>query len=210
MYTFPIWIQLPGLCLNLWNDRCLSKIASMVGRPISTDKLNATKDRLSYARVLMEVTMPNVLAKTIEIRKPRGRTRKQPVVYEFYPRWCNHCKFLGHDEDHCGKKKVVKQWVPKKKKVVEEQEATHIVPLEKEANKENDLDKGKGPARKDQSFSSIGAKQNKGSGSSAPGSRCVASSRVESIVYSNSFYLLQEEVDVGIIEENNVDAYFFG
>ena len=53
--SVPIWIQLPGLPLDCWNARSLGKIVSKVGKPITTDRLTLTKERLSFARVLVEV-----------------------------------------------------------------------------------------------------------------------------------------------------------
>ncbi|CAH9105719.1 unnamed protein product, partial [Cuscuta europaea] len=35
----PIWVKLPNLPLNLWNEEAMSKIASKVGVPITTDKV---------------------------------------------------------------------------------------------------------------------------------------------------------------------------
>ena len=53
--SVPIWIKLPGLPLDCWNARALGKIVSKVGKPISTDKLTLSKERISFARVLVEV-----------------------------------------------------------------------------------------------------------------------------------------------------------
>lgn len=53
--SIPVWRNLPGLPLECWNATALGKITSKVGKPISTDKLTYTKERLSYARVLVEV-----------------------------------------------------------------------------------------------------------------------------------------------------------
>ncbi|XP_020243214.1 uncharacterized protein LOC109821441 [Asparagus officinalis] len=70
---YPMWIQLPGLRLNLWNAKCISKIASLIGRPIATDKLTASRQRLEYARVLVEVSMPSPLPDHISIQGPKGK-----------------------------------------------------------------------------------------------------------------------------------------
>lgn len=96
--TFPIWIQLPRLNLNLLNPLCLSKIASIIGHPISTDKMTTQHERLAYARVLIEVTMPKVLPNFVEIRGSRGLSIKHEVVYEFYLQWCKFGKCLGHSK----------------------------------------------------------------------------------------------------------------
>ncbi|XP_020271064.1 uncharacterized protein LOC109846252 [Asparagus officinalis] len=111
--NYPIWIQLPGLRLNLWNAKCLSKIASVIGKPIATDKLTANRQRLSYARVLVEVKMPSTLPDHISIQGPNGKMINQRVHYEWKPKWCDYCKQLGHDAKSCRKQVRTQKWVPK-------------------------------------------------------------------------------------------------
>jgi hypothetical protein len=40
--------------LSCWSPRCLSKIASVLGKPLQSDRLTSSMSRLSYARVLVE------------------------------------------------------------------------------------------------------------------------------------------------------------
>ncbi|KAL3839389.1 hypothetical protein ACJIZ3_023980 [Penstemon smallii] len=83
-----VWVNLPDLPLDCWNAKVLSKIVSKIGKPIATDKLTHTKERLSYARVM---------------RSPmtQGIIRKQPIVYEYQPRFCKECKTFGHSTKGC-------------------------------------------------------------------------------------------------------------
>ncbi|XP_020255648.1 uncharacterized protein LOC109832661 [Asparagus officinalis] len=111
--TYPIWIQLPGLRLNLWNTKCLSKIASVIGKPIATDKLTANRQRLLYARVLVEVKMPSMLPDHISIQGSNGKMINQRVQYEWKPKWCDYCKQLGHDAKFCRRQIRTQRWVPK-------------------------------------------------------------------------------------------------
>ncbi|CAH9094718.1 unnamed protein product [Cuscuta europaea] len=46
-----IWVKFPKLPMKLWNDEAMSEVVSMVGVPITTDKI--TQER--FARVLIEV-----------------------------------------------------------------------------------------------------------------------------------------------------------
>ncbi|XP_020253839.1 uncharacterized protein LOC109830893 [Asparagus officinalis] len=109
---YPMWIQLPALKLNLWNEKGISKIASLIGRPIATDKLTANRQRLAYARVLVEVKLPTSLPDQIVINSPNGRKFNQKIVYELKPRWCEHYKQVGHDLLKCKKKPMVQRWMP--------------------------------------------------------------------------------------------------
>jgi len=101
--SVPIWIQLPDLPLDCWNARALSKIVSRVGKPITTDKMTLTKERLSFARVLVEVDVSAEIVSDVEIRLPTGVVYNQLVIHEFTPKFCKRCKTFGHVEGTCGK-----------------------------------------------------------------------------------------------------------
>jgi hypothetical protein len=44
MKAVPIWIKLPNLKLHLWSVQVLSKIASVMGTPLFTDKITASRE----------------------------------------------------------------------------------------------------------------------------------------------------------------------
>ena len=101
--TVPVWIQLPDLPLDCWNARALSKIVSKVGKPITTDKMTRTKERISFARVLVEVDASKELVKVVEVMLPTGVVYDQLVVFEFTPKYCKKCKTFSHSDDGCNK-----------------------------------------------------------------------------------------------------------
>ncbi|XP_020245418.1 uncharacterized protein LOC109823554 [Asparagus officinalis] len=113
-FSYPMWVQFPRLKLNLWSSTRISKIASLIGKPITTDKLTATRQRLSYARVLVEVKLPfkEPLPDSLKIEGPDGKSYMQQVLYEFKPKWCSTCCMVGHDTEQCRKNKTKKVWVP--------------------------------------------------------------------------------------------------
>ncbi|XP_020272640.1 uncharacterized protein LOC109847811 [Asparagus officinalis] len=125
--VYPMWIQLPGLKLNLWNAKAISKIFSIIGKPISIDKLTATRQRLAYARVLVEVTMPAPLPDSISIQGPNESIFTQKVIYEFKPRWCEFCRMVGHESSLCRRKVRVQKWIPKQniKPVIQQEGKTN-------------------------------------------------------------------------------------
>ena len=51
----PVWVQLYGLELKYWNPKSLSRIGSTLGRPIMADAATITKERVAYARLLIDV-----------------------------------------------------------------------------------------------------------------------------------------------------------
>jgi hypothetical protein len=83
----------------------LSKLASVLGKPIQCDKLTSTKERLSYARVLVEVDLLADLRSSINVVLPSGSPLIQRVIYETLPKFCKHCKVLGHSTGTCSKSK---------------------------------------------------------------------------------------------------------
>jgi len=101
--TVPVWVQLPDLPLDCWNARALSKIASRIGKPITTDRMTLTKERLSFARVMVEVDASKELVSSLEIKLPTGDIYDQLVVFEDTPKYCKKCKVFGHIESACSK-----------------------------------------------------------------------------------------------------------
>ncbi|KAJ6323972.1 hypothetical protein OIU76_011301 [Salix suchowensis] len=113
MTQVPVWIKFPNLPLKYWTPRCLSKLASVLGKPIQCDKLTATKERVSYARVLVEVDLLAELRSSINVTLPNGNPLIQRVIYETLPKFGKHCKVLGHSTGACSKGKAEARTVKK-------------------------------------------------------------------------------------------------
>ncbi|KAL0446225.1 UNVERIFIED_CONTAM: hypothetical protein Slati_1750400 [Sesamum latifolium] len=97
----PIWATLPSLPLECWNPNALSKIGSRLGNPMAMDSLTMNMERISYARILVEVDASKELVDQVEFILPNGVVRKQPVRYEFTPKFCTTCNRFGHLSDSC-------------------------------------------------------------------------------------------------------------
>ncbi|KAL0348042.1 UNVERIFIED_CONTAM: hypothetical protein Sangu_1032000 [Sesamum angustifolium] len=65
------------------------------------DSLTMKMERVSYARILVEVDASKKLVDHVEFILPNGVTRKQPVVYEYTPKFCSTCKRFGHLKESC-------------------------------------------------------------------------------------------------------------
>ncbi|XP_043724094.1 protein DGS1, mitochondrial-like [Telopea speciosissima] len=50
----PVWVSLPNLPFHFWSPEALSSIGSVIGKPIVTDKMTSSMERLSYARLCVE------------------------------------------------------------------------------------------------------------------------------------------------------------
>ncbi|XP_020266897.1 uncharacterized protein LOC109842429 [Asparagus officinalis] len=150
-YNYPMWVQFPNLRLNLWSSVGISKIASFIGYPITTDKLTATRERLSYARVLLEVKLPlkDPLPDEIIVQGPDGESYKQSVLYKLKPRWCSLCNILEHEtEKYRRKKNVNKKWIPVNKQPVKD------APMNQSNVQQQDLVNKEGPTE------SVGSEKN--------------------------------------------------
>lgn len=160
----PIWVQFPGLNLDLWTTRNLSRVASYVGVPIISDACTAVRDRLTYARVLVEVPLNGKLPDNIPMDCD-GEKFLQQVIYEWKPVRCGHCGWLGHDAPNCrrnkgaGGTKKPEQTVESNSKGEEISDVEKIVEEEVQQNKQVDAPV---PAKEQASSSETNRQQGKG------------------------------------------------
>ncbi|CAH9089753.1 unnamed protein product [Cuscuta europaea] len=98
-----IWVKFHDLPLQLWNDEAMSEVASMVGVPITTDKITQERINNDYARVLIEVDISKPPPLSFPIWLPSQKVIKQSVVYETFPSYCFLCKEFGHHPFICKK-----------------------------------------------------------------------------------------------------------
>lgn len=96
-------MKFSNLPLRCWSPPCLSKIASVLGKPIQYDQLTSNLSRLSYARVLIKIDLREELRHSIEVSLPSGPTLYQKVVYETLPKFCNFYHVLGQSHLLCPK-----------------------------------------------------------------------------------------------------------
>ncbi|CAH9120294.1 unnamed protein product [Cuscuta europaea] len=92
-----------NLHMKLWNEDAMSEVASMVGVPLSTDKVTQDRSNNFYARVLIEVNVSKPPPLSFPIRLPSRKVVNQSVVYETFPNFCFHCKEYGHHPFICKK-----------------------------------------------------------------------------------------------------------
>ncbi|KAK4397775.1 hypothetical protein Sango_1253000 [Sesamum angolense] len=97
----PVWAILPSLPLECWHPNALGKISSRLGTPIAMDSLTMRMERVSYARILVEVDASKTLVDHVEFKMPNGVTRRQPIVYEYTPKFCTECNHFSHHQNSC-------------------------------------------------------------------------------------------------------------
>ncbi|KAK4713550.1 hypothetical protein R3W88_019457 [Solanum pinnatisectum] len=86
--TIPFWVKLPNLPLNCWNEVVLSKIGSILGKPLYADECTSQVNRISFARILVEVDITRPLPKVIKMHDPKGKVLEQQVWFEWKPIFC--------------------------------------------------------------------------------------------------------------------------
>ncbi|XP_075083268.1 uncharacterized protein LOC142167018 [Nicotiana tabacum] len=105
LYTVPIWIKLYGLDFKYWRPKGLSKIGSLIRKPLMVDQNTEKKLGLNFARLLVEVGMDTILPDCILFRNEKGSVVEQKVIYDWKPTLCKFCNKYGHSEAECRKKK---------------------------------------------------------------------------------------------------------
>lgn len=94
--TIPLWVRLPDLPLNCWENESLRKIGSSLGNPIYEDDCTTKIYCISYARILvkMDITLP--LPTKVKLKDPNGRQFEQVVDYDRKLVYFTKCLQLGH------------------------------------------------------------------------------------------------------------------
>ncbi|XP_070004223.1 uncharacterized protein [Nicotiana sylvestris] len=86
-----------------WGKQALAKIAGMVGNPLKSDKATTMKERMTYARVLVEVPINMEFLDTVMFENEHGQIVEQEIEFEWKPVLCTKCKNYGHELKECRK-----------------------------------------------------------------------------------------------------------
>lgn len=105
LYTVPIWVKLPALDFKYWGPKGLSKIGSMIGKPLMADKNTERKIGLNFARLLIEVDVDSPLPDKVFFKNEKGALVEQRIQYDWKPVLCKHCQKYGHSKEECRRKK---------------------------------------------------------------------------------------------------------
>lgn len=74
----------------------LSRIGSGLGIPMYTDECTINVERISYARILVEIDVTRELPHVVKAMDPNGKLFEQEVVYDWVPEYCHTCLQVGH------------------------------------------------------------------------------------------------------------------
>lgn len=102
--TVPVWIKLPHLPLICWNNKILSAIGSVIGKPIRMDDPTFRRSRLAFAHLCVEVEIGSDFADSVELYREDGsvyRQDRQEIIYEWKPMRCTLCFSINHSNSAC-------------------------------------------------------------------------------------------------------------
>ncbi|XP_059306221.1 uncharacterized protein LOC132057613 [Lycium ferocissimum] len=118
MRIVPIWVTFPRRpsVSSGYQRENMGLIASYLGKPVCTDKLTASCEMVSYARMLIEMDITQVLPDVLVIEQQNGELREQEIEYEWHPKLCHECHELGHLAEECKARGEANENMPKKKK----------------------------------------------------------------------------------------------
>ncbi|XP_074293555.1 uncharacterized protein LOC141620634 [Silene latifolia] len=81
----------------------LSKITSKIGKPLYADNATTSKEKLFFARVMVEVDVSQDLPECVVLNVPYLGQISQKIIYEWLPYYCKWCGKLGHTSRTCKK-----------------------------------------------------------------------------------------------------------
>ncbi|XP_060201907.1 uncharacterized protein LOC132630340 [Lycium barbarum] len=87
----PLWVTFPNLPVEYWSIENLGRIASYIGNLVCTDSLIAKEERISYARMLIELDVTQLLPEQMVIEEAHGKCITQQLNYDWWLKYCQDC-----------------------------------------------------------------------------------------------------------------------
>lgn len=98
----PIWIDLPGLPPNYYQDSFLQNIVAPIGQYLKRDNPTRCATRIEGARVCVDMDVSKEPLIAIWAGMPRQpNSFTQEVTYETLPAYCINCSMQGHNSKTC-------------------------------------------------------------------------------------------------------------
>lgn len=113
----PTWVRVK-LDFKYWGERSLFKIVGGLGKPVKVDMTTKNRDRLNFARILIEMSIDHEFPDQLVFINKNGIEVCVEIEYEWKPIQCANCQLMGHHEKECRKivekDRIQKVWIPKK------------------------------------------------------------------------------------------------
>ncbi|GLJ53244.1 hypothetical protein SUGI_1134770 [Cryptomeria japonica] len=98
--TAPIWVRLPGLPLEYWEESIFKWIGNSFGHFVGVDEITRSKSRLVYDHFCVQATMSKNLPNFITLKSKLG-SWTQALVYENATLFYQKCRKYGHVISQC-------------------------------------------------------------------------------------------------------------
>lgn len=121
--------------MKYWEKGALTKIVGLVGNPVKANSATTMKQRLMYARVMVEVKMNHPLPNTVLFENEVECVVEKKEEYEWKPIFCMHCQIFGHEFQNCRKAVQVAEEKNGKQQVTVEQTNNLQAKLTREGEK---------------------------------------------------------------------------
>ncbi|KAJ8423454.1 hypothetical protein Cgig2_012911 [Carnegiea gigantea] len=95
--------------IKYWGLDSLSKLGSMLGVLIKTDRVTKEKTALSYAHMLIEMKLNETFPEYSDFINDWDVVMRQSVKYEWKPIKCDYYQMLGHEDTKCGRKNKIRK-----------------------------------------------------------------------------------------------------
>ncbi|XP_026428972.1 uncharacterized protein LOC113324912 [Papaver somniferum] len=101
--TAYICVQLPGISIKYCKEKILMNIGKALGRPVKVDETTLKKEARYYANILVEMDLAKQIPSKICVKSKYG-IFGQAVNIPNRPKFCYHCKIVGHYTGECRNK----------------------------------------------------------------------------------------------------------
>ncbi|KAL2929780.1 Isopentenyl-diphosphate delta-isomerase [Bienertia sinuspersici] len=96
----PIWVHME-LNFKYLGAKCLEKIVKPVGMLIKVDNVTAQREKLHYARCMIEVDINQKFPMAVQSLNEKNEITNVPITYEWKPEICSKYKRMGHASQQC-------------------------------------------------------------------------------------------------------------
>jgi len=79
--SLPLWVQFPNLDIKYWGLESFSKIESILGILIKTDRYTKERSTIKYARLMIEMSLEGPFPDYIEFFDDNEVLMRQQVTY---------------------------------------------------------------------------------------------------------------------------------
>ncbi|XP_026459697.1 uncharacterized protein LOC113360402 [Papaver somniferum] len=90
-----VWVHLPGLSLEYWEEKTFFTIGRALGEPVKIDDATLNYETGYYARMLISIDFAKKVPNILWIKTKNGGFMQYVLLIK-PPKFCQHCKIVGH------------------------------------------------------------------------------------------------------------------